>query len=80
MIFSDRKDAAHRLVKVFAAATGAVVADHDIIEMPGTCPQVALKSETEIKTSVAWELAQQHLESIVQTGTFVDPDRVTPQE
>jgi len=71
---STTRYSATRQIRVVAAQTGAELARFSITDQPSACPPVKSSDMPEIKASVDWRQVEQHLESLVRTGSFVDPD------
>ena len=71
---STTRYSATREVRVVAAQTGVELARFSIIDEPGDCPYAKTDDLPEMKGSVGWREVEDHLDSLVGTGTFTDPD------
>lgn len=71
---STTRYSATRQIRVAAARTGVELASFSITSDPDACSPVKVGDESEIKASVDWWQVEDHLDSLVRTGAFVDPD------
>lgn len=71
---STTRYSATREVRVVAARTGVELAKFSITNQPSPCPPVKSSDMPEITASVDWWEVEDHLESVVRTGVFVDPN------
>jgi hypothetical protein len=71
---STTRYSATREVRVVAAHSGVELARFSITSQPSSCPAVKAEDLSTIKASVDWWEVEDHLESLVKTGAFVDPD------
>jgi hypothetical protein len=73
---STTRYSARREIRVMAPRTGAELARFSIIHQPESCPPVKSSDMPEIKASVEWRDVEEHLDSLVHTGAFTDPDPI----
>lgn len=71
---STTRYSARREISVVAAQTGVELARFSIANQPQSCPTVKSSDMPEIRATVDWWEVEDHLESLVKTGAFVDPD------
>lgn len=63
-----------RDLAVFAAQSGSTVADFTITAQPRSCHQTEDADLTELEGSIDTDIIAAHLVTLVQRGSFVDPD------